>query len=199
MIPPIPTPLPPPPTPAIIPSSSFTEVEFQPHNMNEKSKLGLTGFGFGSKKKIQKSDAISKAFGEEEEESLYVARKKLKLTPLDYTEEERTASSRAPAHVIPTKKEDLYGYPIEWDIFQTAKLGESELRPWISKEITEYFGQLETELVDFIMNMVNERESPQEIEKELEAVLGPEDASNMIIKMWKKIIQVTHQVTLDDT
>jgi len=97
------------------------------------------------------------------------------------------------AHIIPTKKEELYSYPIEWDIFRTLKLGNLKLKPWISKQVTEYFGQLEEELVTYIMSMVKEEKSPEEIERELEPVFGLEDAAKMVYKMWQKIIQLINQ------
>ncbi|XP_042473152.1 RNA-binding protein 25-like [Zingiber officinale] len=52
--------------------------------------------------------------------------------------------------MIPKTKEELFVYEINWDVYDKHHLHE-RMRPWISKKITEFFGEEEATLVDYIV------------------------------------------------
>lgn len=127
------------------------------------------------------------------------------FVPLDYTEEEmlsvQQAASAAAAAAdnekklrqkqivdqIPTEREALFAYPIDWELVQSLDLGESSLRPWIVKKMVEYLGQEERTLIDFIIAKMANRCDPSQLLGELEDVLD-EDAEQFVIKLWRMLI-----------
>ena len=88
---------------------------------------------------------------------------------------------------IPTDKNILFAYKIDWSTVQSLQLAETSLRPWIVKKMVEYLGQEEKTLVDFIVAKIHNRCAPTELLKELDAVLD-EDAEQFVVKLWRMLI-----------
>lgn len=70
---------------------------------------------------------------------------------------------------IPTEKEDLFKYPLDWDEIDNT-LMEKKIRPWINKKIIEYIGEPEPTLVDFICSKVMAASLPQSILDDVQMV-----------------------------
>lgn len=87
---------------------------------------------------------------------------------------------------IPTTKEDLFKYEIEWD-YVDASLMEKRIRPWINKKITEYIGEEEKALLDFICDKLNAKCNAQSILDDVAMVLDDE-AEVFIVKMLRLLI-----------
>jgi len=87
---------------------------------------------------------------------------------------------------IPTQKEDLFKYEIEWD-YVDANLMEKRIRPWINKKITEYIGEEEKALLDFICGKLVARSDAQSILDDVAMVLDDE-AEVFIVKMLRLLI-----------
>nr|XP_009305706.1 RNA-binding protein 25 isoform X2 [Danio rerio] len=175
-------------------------------------KLGATGSPkmapTGRRKALAAVDSVFNKFEEEEVET---APKKRKLVPLDYSEEERGALSLDGAEVtgsrpggnteekrkhiksliekIPTVKQELFNYPLDWNMVDTT-LMDRRIRPWINKKIIEYIGEEEATLVDFVCSKVMAHSTPEGILDDVAMVLD-EEAEVFIVKMWRLLIYET--------
>ncbi|XP_010547946.1 PREDICTED: RNA-binding protein 25-like isoform X3 [Tarenaya hassleriana] len=87
---------------------------------------------------------------------------------------------------IPKTKDELFSYEINWAIYDKHQLQE-RMRPWISKKITEFLGEEEATLVDYIVTNTQEHvKAPQMLEL-LKSILD-EEAEMFVLKMWRMLI-----------
>ncbi|XP_058651633.1 RNA-binding protein 25 isoform X2 [Onychostoma macrolepis] len=175
-------------------------------------KLGAAGSPklpqAGRRKALAAVDSVFNKFDEEETEE---APKKRKLVPLDYSEDERGGLSLDGAEVtglrpgvnteekrkhiksliekIPTVKQELFNYPLDWNMVDTT-LMDRRIRPWINKKIIEYIGEEEATLVDFVCSKVMAHSTPEGILDDVAMVLD-EEAEVFIVKMWRLLIYET--------
>lgn len=148
----------------------------------------------GKKKKLTVSDVFSR----DGDESAEQAPKKRKLVPLDYSPREQLAvqkplsAEEKKKHIknliekIPTQKEELFQYQVDWTIVDSS-LMERRIKPWINKKIVEYIGEEEQTLVEFICQKVMAHSSPKEILQDVSMVLD-EEAEVFVVKMWRLLI-----------
>jgi RNA-binding protein 25 len=61
------------------------------------------------------------------------------------------------------------------------------MRPWISKKITEFLGEEETTLVDYIVSSTQEHVKASQMLEMLQAILDDE-AEMFVLKMWRMLI-----------
>ena len=61
------------------------------------------------------------------------------------------------------------------------------MRPWVTKKMTEYLGEEEDTLTDFILSKLKARAPPQDLLTELKVVLD-EDADVFVMKLWRMFI-----------
>ena len=61
------------------------------------------------------------------------------------------------------------------------------MRPWISKKITEFLGEEETTLVDYIVSSTREHVKASEMLERLTSILDDE-AEMFVLKMWRMLI-----------
>lgn len=87
---------------------------------------------------------------------------------------------------IPKTKDELFSYKINWAIYDKNEL-HARMRPWISKKITEYLGEEETTLVDYIVSSTQEHANASEVLDRLQAILDDE-AEMFVLKMWRMLI-----------
>uniref|UniRef100_A0A8C1SRE5 RNA binding motif protein 25a n=1 Tax=Cyprinus carpio TaxID=7962 RepID=A0A8C1SRE5_CYPCA len=175
-------------------------------------KLGAAGSPklpqAGRRKALAAVDSVFNKFDEEEAEE---APKKRKLVPLDYSEDERGGLSLDGTEVtgsrpgvnteekrkhiksliekIPTVKQELFNYPLDWNMVDTT-LMDRRIRPWINKKIIEYIGEEEATLVDFVCSKVMAHSTPEGILDDVAMVLD-EEAEVFIVKMWRLLIYET--------
>ncbi|KAF5177824.1 Rna-binding protein [Thalictrum thalictroides] len=88
--------------------------------------------------------------------------------------------------MIPKTKEELFLYEINWAVYDKHELQE-RMRPWISKKITEFLGEEETTLVDYIVSKTKEHVRASEMLELLQAILDDE-AEMFVLKMWRMLI-----------
>ncbi len=62
-----------------------------------------------------------------------------------------------------------------------------KMRPWISKKITEFLGEEETTLVDFIVSNTRKHVPAASMLELLESILDDE-AEMFVLKMWRMLI-----------
>ena len=159
-----------------------------------------SSFGNSSKRKKL---TVSDVFNQDEDEDELP--KKRKLVPLQYTEEEnkvvKTAEEerkhaeekrrmvRALIERIPTQKDDLFDYNLDWSMVDNV-LMEKRIQPWITKKIIEYIGEEEPTLVEFICSKIMTKSSPEKILEDISMVLDDE-AEVFVVKMWRLLIYET--------
>ncbi|KAJ6898898.1 hypothetical protein NC652_025416 [Populus alba x Populus x berolinensis] len=88
--------------------------------------------------------------------------------------------------MIPKTKEELFLYEINWAVYDKHELHE-RMRPWISKKITEFLGEEETTLVDYIVSSTQEHVKASQMLEMLQAILDDE-AEMFVLKMWRMLI-----------
>ena len=68
-----------------------------------------------------------------------------------------------------------------------AQLMEKRIRPWVNKKITEYIGEPEPTLTEFICSKVLAGSSPNSVLEDVQMVLD-EEAEVFVVKMWRLLI-----------
>ncbi|XP_073048889.1 RNA-binding motif protein 25 isoform X2 [Primulina eburnea] len=87
---------------------------------------------------------------------------------------------------IPKTKDELFSYEINWVIYEQNALHE-RMRPWISKKITDFLGEEEVTLVDYIVSSTQEHINAGEMFERLQSILDDE-AEMFVLKMWRMLI-----------
>ncbi|XP_034682825.1 RNA-binding protein 25 isoform X1 [Vitis riparia] len=88
--------------------------------------------------------------------------------------------------MIPKTKEELFSYEINWGVYDKHELHE-RMRPWISKKITEFLGEEEATLVDYIVSSTQEHVKASQMLELLQSILDDE-AEMFVLKMWRMLI-----------
>ncbi|KDO82453.1 hypothetical protein CISIN_1g002335mg [Citrus sinensis] len=88
--------------------------------------------------------------------------------------------------MIPKTKEELFSYEINWAVYDKHELHE-RMRPWISKKITEFLGEEETTLVDYIVSSTQDHVKASQMLELLQTILDDE-AEMFVLKMWRMLI-----------
>uniref|UniRef100_A0A915L2N5 PWI domain-containing protein n=1 Tax=Romanomermis culicivorax TaxID=13658 RepID=A0A915L2N5_ROMCU len=126
--------------------------------------------------KLEYSEAEKQAL-EDQQPSLNVA---------NMTVEEKRKAIKNLIEKIPTNREELFAYAINWPLVDQILI-EKRLKPWVNKKIVEYIGEEEPSLVEFICQKVAEKCPPQTILEDISMVLD-EEASVFVIKLWRLLI-----------
>ncbi|XP_050375050.1 RNA-binding motif protein 25 isoform X2 [Argentina anserina] len=87
---------------------------------------------------------------------------------------------------IPKTKEELFSYEINWAIYDKHALHE-RMKPWISRKITEFLGEEEATLVDYIVSSTQEHVGAERMLQLLQSILD-EEAEMFVLKMWRMLI-----------
>lgn len=160
----------------------------------DKAPMKLSfGIGGSGKRKVDLFD--------EDEES-----KKMKLTPIEYTDEEiqarealakeaepqktpeeKEAEMKRLIATIPIGKEDLLKYDVNWAIVDKGKLVAEKMAPWVTKKIADYLGEEEPMLIKYVLEMLTEHAEASAIIEKLAVVLEDE-AETFVIKLWRYLI-----------
>ncbi|CAE1264546.1 RBM25 [Acanthosepion pharaonis] len=186
-------------------SDNNAEANVGPNLKDEPAKIGFSSIKLGSssdspsestsfkKKKITVGDV----FSQDDDGAEPV--KKRKLVPLDYDEEkpEKKATTaeekrqliKKLIEQIPTGKEELFSYHLDWNTVDQTLMNK-RIRPWVNKKIVDYIGEEEPTLTDFICQKVIGRSSPQSILNDVAMVLD-EEAEVFVVKMWRLLIYET--------
>ncbi|CAN1320958.1 RNA-binding motif protein 25 [Linum perenne] len=88
--------------------------------------------------------------------------------------------------MIPKTKDELFSYEINWAIYDKHSLHD-RMRPWISKKITEFLGEEEATLVDYIVSSTREHVKAAQMLELLQSILDDE-AEMFVLKMWRMLI-----------
>eukprot|EP01134_Creolimax_fragrantissima_P007048 CFRG7048T1 len=87
---------------------------------------------------------------------------------------------------VPTEEEVLFKYDVPWDML-TEDMFKKKIQPWVNKKITEYIGEEEPSLTEFICDKVREKCAPAEILTDVSQVLD-EEANIFVVKLWRLLV-----------
>ncbi|KAM5566759.1 RNA-binding protein 25 [Rosa sericea] len=102
------------------------------------------------------------------------------------TDNKKLLDAKQLIDMIPRTKEELFSYEINWAIYEKHALHE-RMKPWISKKITEFLGEEETTLVDYIVSSTQEHVGAERMLQLLQSILD-EEAEMFVLKMWRMLI-----------
>ncbi|PKS07398.1 hypothetical protein jhhlp_006000 [Lomentospora prolificans] len=110
-------------------------------------------------------------------------------TTSSMSEEELSKAMRALAQEIPTEKEGLWRWDVQWDHLDDAIMRE-KLRPFVEKKIVEYLGVQEEVIVEVIEEHLRNHGKPGDLVEELAEALDDE-AEDLVKKLWRMVIFFT--------
>ncbi|KAL4278682.1 hypothetical protein GQ457_03G007960 [Hibiscus cannabinus] len=102
------------------------------------------------------------------------------------TDNQKLLDAKQLIDMIPKTKEELFAYEINWNVYDQHALHE-RMRPWISKKITEFLGEEEKTLVDYIVSSTQEHVKASQMLELLQSILD-EEAEMFVLKMWRMLI-----------
>ncbi|CAM8943969.1 unnamed protein product [Rhodiola kirilowii] len=108
------------------------------------------------------------------------------LDKLKTTDNKKLLDAKQLIDTIPKTKEELFSFEINWTVYDKHNLHE-RMRPWISKKITEFLGEEEATLVDYIVSSTQEHVKASQMLELLQSILDDE-AEMFVLKMWRMLI-----------
>lgn len=91
---------------------------------------------------------------------------------------------------IPTKRAELFAYPVAWAVVDKHGLVDSVMRPWLVKKIVEFLGEEEESLTSFVVTSLRSHCAPTDLLEELSMVLD-DDSEQFVLKLWRMLIYHT--------
>ncbi|ORX54044.1 hypothetical protein DM01DRAFT_1390356 [Hesseltinella vesiculosa] len=147
------------------------------------------------------SKRMNELAGDDDDDE-FGGKKRRALIPLDYSgveedvemldEGERQERIKALIAKIPSTDNELWAWPIKWDVLSDDLLQE-KIVPLIDKKLTELLGMADDDLASFILKSVKSAMPPQELVQELEMTLD-EDAQTFVKRLWRSLIFETERV-----
>lgn len=150
------------------------------NNYQKKSKLSLPEQSIGESSPQTKEDASRLTPGKSNSNNAEANALSAQA------QEEKRQAVRKLIESIPTKKEELFTYPLDWSLLDTT-LMEKRIKPWVVKKIVEYIGEEEPSLTEFICLSVTSKKSAEAILTDIRVVLDDE-AEVFVVKMWRLIV-----------
>ncbi|KAM3458370.1 hypothetical protein MY3296_000576 [Beauveria thailandica] len=105
------------------------------------------------------------------------------------TDEEVSRAVRALAQEIPSDREGLWRWEVQWDHMDEGVVAD-RLRPFVEKKIVEYLGVQEEMLVEAVEEHLRKHGTAAALVDELEGALDDE-AEDLVKKLWRMVIFFT--------
>ncbi|OAA36736.1 Splicing factor PWI [Beauveria brongniartii RCEF 3172] len=105
------------------------------------------------------------------------------------TDEEVSRAVRALAQEIPSDREGLWRWEVQWDHMDEGVVAD-RLRPFVEKKIVEYLGVQEEMLVEAVEEHLRKHGTAAALVEELEGALDDE-AEDLVKKLWRMVIFFT--------
>ncbi|KAK8159810.1 hypothetical protein IWX90DRAFT_311107 [Phyllosticta citrichinensis] len=135
---------------------------------------------------------------EDEEDAANANAAPRKLIPLSYDSSadtagmsaaEREAAARRLASEIPTDKEGIWSWKVQWDFLDDSAITE-QIHPFLGKKVMEALGVQEDMVVEVIENHIRNRGDPQELVNSISEFLEDE-AEPLVKKVYRMVIYLT--------
>eukprot|EP01091_Cochliopodium_minus_P008584 TRINITY_DN1975_c0_g2_i2.p1 TRINITY_DN1975_c0_g2~~TRINITY_DN1975_c0_g2_i2.p1 ORF type:complete len:610 (-),score=268.16 TRINITY_DN1975_c0_g2_i2:13-1842(-) len=124
----------------------------------------------------------------ETEEHDHPLRKKNLVAPLIFDKKQKEKITQLVIEKVPKDKEQLYAFEIDWVIVESNDIVEGKLKPWISSKIKEFLGGEEPDLVDFVLHLIREKKSPQDIENSPLSEVFESELPDFVFKLWRLFV-----------
>eukprot|EP00697_Spironema_sp_BW2_P002912 gnl/Spiro4/13886_TR7421_c0_g1_i1.p1 gnl/Spiro4/13886_TR7421_c0_g1~~gnl/Spiro4/13886_TR7421_c0_g1_i1.p1 ORF type:complete len:148 (-),score=16.68 gnl/Spiro4/13886_TR7421_c0_g1_i1:4-417(-) len=110
------------------------------------------------------------------------------LAPLIFDKKQKEKITQLAIEKVPKEKDQLYAFEIDWVIVESNDIIEAKLKPWISSKIKEFLGDEEPDLVDFVLHLIREKKTPQEIEKSPLSEVFESELPDFVFKLWRLFV-----------
>ncbi|WVQ71288.1 hypothetical protein IAR50_000814 [Cryptococcus sp. DSM 104548] len=87
---------------------------------------------------------------------------------------------------VPGDRRGLWRVSVEWAAIND-RLMQSKIKPFINAKITDYLGELDVDLADFVLEHLQGKKGPDELIDGLEPVLA-EDAEPFVTLLWRQLV-----------
>lgn len=156
-------------------------------DQKKKKQTELPKLAESTEEAMNKIEAENRVKSQEEEERLVKAQKILEKIDQDDDVKKQVELAKKLYEKIPTRKNELFKYPVNWEIIEKSNIYEKKLRPWVANRIKDLLGSEEEKVINLIVTKVKKKCPPQEIEDKVETFLEKE-AEEFVVKMWKLIV-----------
>merc|ERR1712078_151429 len=118
---------------------------------------------------------VADAFKESKDEAEDKFKKHKPLTRIDDVKSDMDEKKKQQEEMkkliaqIPSAKEEIFAYVIDWDTVRDSQIVEKKLRPWVKKKVVDYLGAEEEAMIEFIIRKVEAKARPDEMFNELES------------------------------
>ena len=90
--------------------------------------------------------------------------------------------------MVPTGKDELFGFHLDWNVVSRYRIVEEKVRPWVVKKVVEFLGEEESDLISFIVDELKKRPAPEKFLDNLKGALGDDDAAEFVIQVWRLLV-----------
>lgn len=153
----------------------------------KKRQAVLPKLNESTQEAMNRIEAEVKVKSQEEEEQRTKAQKIWENIDKDEVIKKQVEHVKQLYETIPTRKNELFKYPVNWEVIEKNNVLEKKLRPWVAKRIKDYLGSEEETVINLIVTKVKKKCPPQEIEDKMETFLE-KDAEEFVVKMWKLLV-----------
>ncbi|WWC88177.1 uncharacterized protein L201_003082 [Kwoniella dendrophila CBS 6074] len=106
------------------------------------------------------------------------------------TEAERIAKRNAKLLEIkkslPERKRDIFRSSIDWAAIDQSTI-QNKIKPFIDSKINDFLGELDQDLVEFVLEQLKDKKGSEDLIDGLEPILA-EDAESFVVQLWKLLI-----------
>ncbi|ETO28574.1 hypothetical protein RFI_08556, partial [Reticulomyxa filosa] len=110
--------------------------------------------------KKQKAEGTTDAEGEED-----------KITPFTIQLPAKIKYSQELIELIPAADNELLAFPLDWSIIDEKKIVENTMEAWLNQRFAQYLGKEAQDLTKFVVGLLNNHFSSQQIASQLKMVL----------------------------
>ncbi|KAJ3173144.1 hypothetical protein HDU88_004604 [Geranomyces variabilis] len=105
------------------------------------------------------------------------------------TREERTQAIQDLIGIIPAERAGLWEWHVKWEYLEESIVSK-KIRPWVTKKIVEFIGDEDTELVEFVVGLLQKRTPAETLLEEMQGALDDE-AEAFVMVLWRMLIYET--------
>ncbi|KAJ7599897.1 hypothetical protein C8J56DRAFT_909077 [Mycena floridula] len=139
---------------------------------------------------VENRNQAAAVFSQAEEEEDAIKKRKVPLVKLDFSVEESAEQSlerlERIKESVPKDQEALFKAKVRWDGMSDSMI-DRKLEPLVKRLMMNYLGEMEEDLIMFVLEHLKDHKGPQKLVEGLEPVLE-EDAVELTINVWRQII-----------